>query len=94
MVGKLGRRIRSSARLAGDVFKPHWVHRGCGGVICGAGSAYLCAKCGEKAPAIGAEIPFDVNNRREYFACHPELEVALLNAEQMSQANEVLYDSR
>ena len=83
-----------SATLAGDVFKPHWVHRGCGGVICGAGIAYLCAKCGENAPAIGAEIPLDVDNRREYFASHPELEVALLNAEQMSQANELLYDVR
>jgi hypothetical protein len=76
------------------VFKPHWVHHGCGGVIAGAGSAYVCAKCGGNAPAIGAEIPPDVNNRREYFACHPELEVALLNTEQMAQASEVLYDSR
>ena len=86
--------MRTSASLAVDVFKPHWVHRGCGGVIAGTRSAYLCHKCGENAPAIGAEIPVDVDNRREYFACHPELEVALLSAEQMSQANDVLYDSR
>jgi hypothetical protein len=77
-----------------SVFKPHWIHRGCGGVIAGTYSAYLCSKCGENAPAIGAEIPIDVENRREYFACHPELEVALLNTEQMSQANEVMFDSR
>ena len=63
-------------------------------MIAGTRSAYLCDKCGENAPAIGAEIPVDVDNRREYFACHPELEVALLSAEQMSQANDVLYDSR
>jgi hypothetical protein len=76
------------------VFKPHWVHRGCGGVIAGTRSAYRCDKCGGNAPAIGAEIPADVDNRREYFACHPELEVALLDTEQMSQAKDVLYDSR
>jgi len=63
-------------------------------VIAGTRSAYLCDKCGENAPAIGAEIPADVDNRREYFACHPELQVALLNTEQMSQAKDVLYDSR
>ena len=63
-------------------------------MIAGTRSAYLCDKCGENAPAIGAEIPADVDNRREYFACHPELQVALLNTEQMSQAKDVLYDSR
>jgi hypothetical protein len=77
-----------------SVFKPHWIHRGCGGVIAGTCSAYLCGKCGGNAPAIGAEIPVDVENRREYFACHPELEVALLTLEQMSKENDVLYDSR
>lgn len=63
-------------------------------MIAGTRSAYLCDKCRENAPAIGAEIPVDVDNRREYFACHPELEVALLTTEQMSQASEVLYDAR
>jgi hypothetical protein len=77
-----------------SVFKPHWIHRGCGGVIAGTCSEYLCNKCGENAPAIGAEIPIDVENRREYFACHPELEVALLPADQLSQAADVLYDWR
>ena len=76
------------------MFKPHWIHRGCGGVIAGAHSEYLCNKCGENAPAIGAEIPVDVENRREHFACHPELEVSLLRAEEVSRANDVLYDLR
>jgi hypothetical protein len=75
-----------------SVFKPHWIHRGCGGVIAGTSSAYLCNKCGEDAPAIGAELPADVENRREYFASHPELEVALLHTGQISQASELLYD--
>jgi hypothetical protein len=77
-----------------SVFKPHWIHRGCGGVIAGTCSAYLCSKCGEDAPAIGAELPADVENRREYFASHPELEVALLHAGELSQASELLYDWR
>jgi len=55
---------------------------------------YSCGKCGENAPAIGAEIPLDVENRREYFACHPELEVALVRAEDLPQAGELLYDWR
>jgi hypothetical protein len=77
-----------------SVFKPHWIHRECGGVIAGTPGAYLCCKCGEIAPAIGAEIPPDVENRREYFACHPELEVALLQAEDLPPARELLYDWR
>jgi hypothetical protein len=77
-----------------SVFKPHWIHRGCGGVIAGTPCAYRCNKCGEDAPAIGAEIPFDVENRREYFACHPELEVALLHAKELPQPSDLLYDLR
>jgi hypothetical protein len=76
------------------VFKPHWIHRECGGVVAGTRSEYLCDKCGANAPAIGAEIPLDVENRREYFACHPELEVALLRDEELAQARELVYDSR
>jgi len=76
------------------VFKPHWIHRGCGGLIAGMPSAYHCGKCGENAPAIGAEIPLDVENRREYFACHQELEVALVRTEDLLRAGELLYDWR
>jgi hypothetical protein len=76
------------------VFKPHWIHRGCGGVIAGTCGEYLCDKCRENAPAIGAEIPVDVENRREYFACHPELEVALLRADELARARELVYDLR
>jgi hypothetical protein len=76
------------------MFKPHWIHRGCGGVIAGTPSTYLCRKCGENAPAIGAQIPLDVENRREYFACHPELEVALVAAEDLPKMGELLYDWR
>lgn len=76
------------------MFKPHWIHRGCGGVIAGACQAYACDKCGVNAPAIGAEIPEEVVNRREYFASHPELEVALVTAEQLAETSELLYDSR
>jgi len=83
---------RPFVSLAGELFKPHWIHRGCGGMIAGTCSAYLCDKCGENAPAIGAEIPLDIENRREYFACHPELQVALLHTEQLSQASGLLYD--
>ncbi len=76
------------------VFKPHWIHRGCGGLIAGTPTVYRCGKCGENAPAIGAQIPRDVENRREYFACHPELEVALVPAEDLPKASELLYDWR
>jgi len=83
---------RPFVSLAGEMFKPHWIHRGCGGMIAGTCSAYLCDKCVQNALAIGAEIPLDIENRREYFACHPELQVALLHTEQLSQASGLLYD--
>jgi hypothetical protein len=65
------------------LFRPHWKHKQCGGTVMGIDSSFECLKCGSAAVAIGAELPDFVENRREYFACHPELEVVLLSEQEV-----------
>ncbi len=45
---------------------------------------FRCKKCGEAEGAIGATIPGDTSNHAEYFLCHPELEVSMLNSQQVA----------
>lgn len=73
--------------VAFDVFRPHWRHNRCGGIVAAFGDEeYRCQRCGETARAIGAVIPADTLKHDEYFFTHPELEVTLLDNEQAAAA--------
>lgn len=61
------------------LFRPHWRHKECGGVVTGVDELFRCLKCQQAGSAIGAAIPDQYGSSKEYFCCHPELEVTLLN---------------
>jgi hypothetical protein len=68
-----------------EFFRPRWNHALCGGTIVGSEALFTCGKCEKAAPAIGAVLPTGTRNEPEYFACHPELSVALLGWESVSK---------
>lgn len=61
------------------MFRPHWRHKQCGGIVAGCGNEFKCTVCGETGSAIGAPIPGNTVRHGEYFNCHPELAVVLLD---------------
>jgi hypothetical protein len=62
-----------------DPFRPHWQHKLCGGVVTGVGDIFRCVKCHAEGRGVSAALPVDVTNSLDYFACHPELEVEIVN---------------
>jgi hypothetical protein len=63
------------------------VHKQCGGIVAGVDNEeFECQKCGKKERAIGAVLPAGTQNRNEYFATHPELEVLLMNEQEAAAA--------
>lgn len=68
-----------------DLLRPRWNHALCGGTIAGSGALFTCGKCEKAGPAIGAILPAGTSNEPEYFACHPELAVALLGWESVAK---------
>lgn len=63
-----------------DVFRPHWRHARCGGVVVSIDNSFQCTACDEAGAAIAAILPGDIENRREYFLSHPELDIQLMTA--------------
>ena len=71
--------------MAVDLLRPHWRHKQCGGIVVEFGDEeYRCEKCVQTGRGLGAIIPSTTLNHRDYFRSHPELEVVLLSAEEVS----------
>jgi hypothetical protein len=65
-----------------NLLRPHWNHKSCGGTVVITETGFQCRQCQRAGAALGAVIPERTLNHAEYFKTHPELEVALLSAEE------------